>query len=143
VRVGLAGEQVGEVAPLAGRHGGRAELPAPSNLTEAASPGPGPAERLAPEGALLGADRLASGVQGDDPLQLGAGRQGWGHEGHPGDGLVAAEGRHYYGGPAGQLDPDAGHLLAGYPRQQQPGAGQPRQAVPLGVDADVLDGPRL
>jgi hypothetical protein len=76
VPVGLAGEQVGEVAPLDGRHGGRADLPDLSGLTEAASPGPGSAERLALEGAFLGADRLAGGVQGDHPVQPGAGGQG-------------------------------------------------------------------
>jgi hypothetical protein len=114
-----------------------------SGRTRAASPGPGPAGRRrpalrpGPAKALLGADRPAGGVQGDHPLQLGAGGQGWGHEGHPGDGLVAAEGRHPHRGPAGQLEPDAGHLLAGQPRQQQPGAGPPRQAVPLGDDAAV------
>jgi hypothetical protein len=73
VPVGLAGEQAGEVAPLDGRHGGRADLATRSGLTGAASPGPGPAERVALEGALLGADRLACGVPGDHPVQLGAG----------------------------------------------------------------------
>jgi hypothetical protein len=143
VPVGLAGEQVGEVAPLAGRHGDHAELPYHPAAPGAASPGPGPAARRRPADhpglakVLLDTDRLAGGVQGHHPLQLGAGGQGWRHEGDPGHGLAAAEGRHPHRGPAGQLEPDAGHLLAGQPRQQQPGAGPPRQAVPLGDDAAV------
>src|SRR5918995_1032577 len=137
--VGLAGEQAGEVAPLAGRHGGRADLATPYGPPRTDSPGLGSAERVALEGALLGADRLARGVQGDDPVQLGAGGEGGGHEGDPGDGLLAAEGRHRHGGLAGQLHSDGGRVLAGQPGQQQAGAGQPRQAVHLRVDAVAVD----
>jgi hypothetical protein len=120
------------------RRPARTIRPHPGCLTR-----PGPAARVVQEGALLGADRLAGGVQGDDPLQPGAGGQGWGHEADPGDGLVVAEGRYLDRGPAGQLDPDGGRVLVGQPRHQQAGAGQPRQAVHLRVDAAVPDGPRL
>src|SRR5215218_5234156 len=88
-----------------------------------ASPGPGSAEHAAPQGPLLDADRLAGGVEGGHPVQLGAGRQGWRHEGDPGDGLVAAEGRHLHRGPPSQLDPHGGGGLVGQPEQQQTRAG--------------------